>query len=58
MPQSMTGFGRAVRDDGQTRIAVTMRSVNHKGLKLSVSVPDLLAPVQAQLEGRVLLTQI
>jgi uncharacterized protein (TIGR00255 family) len=53
MPQSMTGFGRAVRDDGETRIAVTMRSVNHKGLKLSVSVPDLLAPVQAQLEARV-----
>lgn len=53
MALSMTGFGRSVRDGDDARTAVTLRSVNHKGLKLSVRVSEALIPIQSRLEALV-----
>ncbi len=49
--RSMTGFGRAQRVEAcGTRTVVQIRSVNHKGLKLHVRLPDGLEPLRQQIE--------
>lgn len=53
MVASMTGFGREVREDGRERIEAEVRSVNHRGLKISVRLSDALAGLQPDLENLV-----
>jgi uncharacterized protein (TIGR00255 family) len=47
----MTGFGREVAESGRERIAAEVRSVNGRGLKLSVRLPDALLAFQAEVEA-------
>jgi uncharacterized protein (TIGR00255 family) len=53
MPRSMTGFGRAVRDGERARVVVTVRSVNHRGLKVSSRMSGALVAAQAEVEALV-----
>ena len=49
----MTGFGRAERRTEALTIRVEVRSVNARGLKVTLRTPSLLEPHQAELEKRV-----
>ncbi len=40
MIRSMTGYGRAEHEDGTVRIAVEVRTVNNRGLKISPRLPE------------------
>lgn len=51
--RSMTGFGRATKQDGQRLLELDLRSVNNKGFKLAVRAPDLFSPLLPKLESRV-----
>jgi uncharacterized protein (TIGR00255 family) len=53
MVASMTGFGREVREDAGERIEVEIRSVNHRGLKVTVRLADPLAGLLPELEDLV-----
>src|SRR5438270_7081481 len=53
MVASMTGFGREVVETGRERIAAELRSVNSRGLKLTVRLPDALAAFQPEVEALV-----
>lgn len=53
MVASMTGFGREVVETGRERIAAEVRSVNSRGLKVSVRLPDDLAAFQPEVEALV-----
>jgi uncharacterized protein (TIGR00255 family) len=49
----MTGFGRDVVEEGGARLEVEVRTVNHRGLKMSVRLPEPLASLQAEIEALV-----
>jgi uncharacterized protein (TIGR00255 family) len=53
MIASMTGFGREVLENGRERIAAELRSVNSRGLKVTVRLPSELAPFQPDVEALV-----
>jgi len=50
--RSMTGFGRASARSEAARVTVTLRSVNHRGLKLTSRVSDSAAALAPELEAR------
>jgi uncharacterized protein (TIGR00255 family) len=47
---SMTGLGTATADRGAFRGAVTLRSVNHRFLELSLRLPPSLTPLEPELK--------
>ncbi|HOA04470.1 MAG TPA: YicC family protein [Candidatus Fermentibacter daniensis] len=49
----MTGFGRAVVLAGRCSIAAEARSVNQKGLHVSVSLPDQLASMEQDIRDEI-----
>ena len=53
MVASMTGFGREVVETGRERIAAEVRSVNSRGLKVTIRAPDALAAFQPEIEALV-----
>lgn len=53
MVYSMTGFGRADSQDGNRRINVEIRSVNHRYLELSIRVPRAFSPLEHRIEEQV-----
>jgi len=50
MIRSMTGFGAAEAEAAGRTVRAEVRSVNHKGLRMSVRVPDRFAARQQELE--------
>lgn len=48
---SMTGFGRALEEVGDDAFEVDIRSVNHRGLKLSFRVPDHFSVVLPKMDA-------
>ncbi|MFH5836361.1 YicC/YloC family endoribonuclease [Proteiniclasticum sp. C24MP] len=46
MIKSMTGFGRAMVDDGKRSFLVEMRGVNHRYLDMNIRMPKSLMPVE------------
>lgn len=50
---SMTGFGRAAREQGGTAFEVEARSVNHRHLDLRIRLPRLLADRENELKQRI-----
>ncbi|MFK7894322.1 MAG: YicC/YloC family endoribonuclease [Myxococcota bacterium] len=52
MIQSMTGFGRAARDQEGFGIEVEARSVNHRHLDLRVRLPRTLADLESAMKAR------
>ncbi len=48
----MTGFGKAEYKDDKVHIAVEVRSVNNKYLRITSSLPSLLLAYQERFEGR------
>jgi uncharacterized protein (TIGR00255 family) len=53
MIRSMTGFGAASAQSEALQAAVTVRSVNHRFLDLSLHVSRLLTPLEAEIKGLV-----
>jgi uncharacterized protein (TIGR00255 family) len=53
MIHSMTGLGLASAEAGPLRGSVTMRSLNHRFLDLSLRVPRALAPIETALRERI-----
>lgn len=53
MIASMTGFGREVAETGRERISAELRSVNNRGLKMSVRLPSELGGFQPEVEALV-----
>ena len=51
--RSMTGFGQAQRDGDELRLAVSVRTVNHRNLDLVVRLPEELRPLERRI-GEVL----
>lgn len=49
MINSMTGFGAAEGSSGNTRIAVEVRSVNHRFFNPSLKLPGALSPLEGEL---------
>lgn len=47
---SMTGFGDARRQDEQMTVAVEVRTVNNRYLKISVKCPDVYASLEGEIE--------
>lgn len=47
---SMTGFGDARRQEGGRAVAVEVRTVNNRFLKVSIRLPDAYAPFEADIE--------
>lgn len=50
MIKSMTGFGRSELNDEKKTVAVELRSVNNKYLKINIRMPDLLSGVEDKIE--------
>ncbi|MBT3878695.1 MAG: YicC family protein [Candidatus Scalindua sp.] len=50
MIKSMTGFGRSELNDEKKTVAVELRSVNNKYLKINIRIPDLLSGVEDKIE--------
>ena len=50
MIESMTGFGRSELNDEKKTVAVELRSVNNKYLKINIRIPDLLSGVEDKIE--------
>ncbi len=46
----MTGFGRSELKDEEKTVAVELRSVNNKYLKINVRIPDSLSGVEDKIE--------
>jgi len=46
MIRSMTGFGRAMVDDGKRSFLVEIRGVNHRYLDMNIRMPKSLMPVE------------
>lgn len=46
MIKSMTGFGRAMVDDGKRSFLVEIRGVNHRYLDMNIRMPKSLMPVE------------
>lgn len=53
MIRSMTGYGRAESTDDQVRIAVEVRSVNNRFLKVSQRLPEGLTSLEVPIENLV-----
>jgi uncharacterized protein (TIGR00255 family) len=53
MIRSMTGYGHAAAETGSLRAAVTVRSVNHRFLDLTVHLPRPLHLLEAEVKERV-----
>lgn len=53
MLRSMTGYGGSERTDGERRIRVDVRSVNHRFLDLQTRAPRLLMPVEDRIRRAV-----
>ncbi|MGB0621094.1 MAG: YicC/YloC family endoribonuclease [Myxococcota bacterium] len=53
MIHSMTGFGRATREQGGVGLEVEARSVNHRHLDLRIRLPRALADQETRLKQRV-----
>lgn len=53
MIHSMTGFGRATREQGGVGLEVEARSVNHRHLDLRIRLPRVLADQETRLKQRV-----
>ena len=50
MIRSMTGFGSARLEEGPRRVSVEVRSVNHRGFKLSTRLPDEMLGLETRIE--------
>ena len=50
MIKSMTGFGRSELKDEEKTVAVELRSVNNKYLKINIRIPDSLSGVEDKIE--------
>ncbi len=50
--RSMTGFGRGATAAGTTRVVAEVRSVNHKYADVRVSLPQELAGLAGEVEGK------
>ena len=50
MIKSMTGFGRSELNDEKKSVAVELRSVNNKYLKINIRIPDLLTGFEDKIE--------
>ena len=48
MLKSMTGFGRAEVSEGDRKVTVEMKSVNHRYLELGIKVPRKLNFLEAK----------
>jgi uncharacterized protein (TIGR00255 family) len=46
----MTGFGSATLEEGPRRVAVEVRTLNHRYLKLNLKLPRTLAGLESELE--------
>lgn len=53
MIRSMTGFASASREEAGDKVHVTMKSVNHRFLDVSVKVPQALAGIDARVRALV-----
>jgi uncharacterized protein (TIGR00255 family) len=53
MIRSMTGYGAAAGESATLRAAVTVRSLNHRYLDLTVHLSRRLAPLEAEIKERV-----
>ena len=53
MIHSMTGFGRATREDGRIGLEVEARSVNHRHLDLRIRLPRAFADQENRLKQRI-----
>ena len=51
--RSMTGFARIKKDIAEGEIAVTIKSVNHRGLDIHFHVPPELEPIETDLRALV-----
>jgi len=49
--RSMTGFAAATREDAETRVHVTAKSVNHRFLDVVVKAPQTLAELDARVKA-------
>jgi uncharacterized protein (TIGR00255 family) len=49
--RSMTGFASVSKDDGEQKVTVTAKSVNHRFLDLALKAPQTLAPIEARLRA-------
>ena len=55
MIRSMTGFGAAEAQAAGRTVRAEVRSVNHKGLRISVRTPDRFAARQQELEQNIVI---
>jgi uncharacterized protein (TIGR00255 family) len=53
MIRSMTGYGHASVEAGALRAAVTVRSLNHRFLDVTLHLPRRLQPLEAEMKERV-----
>lgn len=53
MTKSMTGYGKAETTTGDGKLTVEIRSVNHRYGEVSVKLPRLFLPLEAELRRRV-----
>jgi uncharacterized protein (TIGR00255 family) len=53
MVYSMTGFGRADSQDGQRRVTVEVRSVNHRFREVSIRLPRVLSALEQRVQEKV-----
>ena len=51
MPKSMTGYGEAEFRDAEVVIRVALRSVNNKGFKTNLKLPEAFAACEAEFEN-------
>ena len=52
MIRSMTGFGRAEAVSGGRKIAVEMKSLNHRYLEVALRVPTMLSPFEIEIKKK------
>jgi len=50
MIRSMTGFGRATICEGHYQVDVEVRSVNHRGLRVTLNLPEVLQSLENAIE--------
>ena len=53
MIKSMTGYGRAEAALLGRKMTVEMKSVNHRYLEISLRLPGILAPLEAEIKKRI-----
>lgn len=53
MIRSMTGYGSALVEEGTLRASVTVRSLNHRFLDVTLHLPRRLQPIEAEIRERV-----